>query len=233
LKGQFVANVSHEVRTPLTGVVGLAELLSIDETLPAEAHESALRIFNASQQLLTVVNEILNFSKLEAGRVTIENIPYSVSKILDEVRSLYLPQAQQKGLALEVNVENSVPAEVMGDPTKISQSLMNLVSNALKFTSRGGIEMAAEVVDHKLRFSVTDTGIGVPTQARPTLFTAFTQADATMTRKYGGTGLGLAIVKQYIELMGGEVGFISDDGRGSTFWFSVPLQTREDANAKS
>jgi len=233
LKGQFVANVSHEVRTPLTGIVGLAELLSIDQTLPSRAHDAAVRVFNASQRLLTVLNDILNFSKLEAGRVGTENVPFSVKTVIDELKSLYLPQAQQKGLAFEVHVDKAVPAEVLGDPTKISQSLMNLVSNALKFTARGGIEAAAEVAENKLRFSITDTGIGIPPEAQSGLFTAFTQADAGTTRKYGGTGLGLAIVKQYIVLMGGEVGFITEDGRGSTFWFSVPLQTREESNAQA
>lgn len=223
LKSQFVATISHEIRTPLSGVVGLAELLATDPKLDSEARDCAATMFDASKQLLTVLNDLLDFSKLEAGRIQIEQVPLRPKDILDEVLTLQKPKAQQKNLAVTVRLDASLPSYVIGDPIKIRQTLTNLIHNAIKFTEQGGIEISAEKQDGKMRFSVTDTGIGIPEEIHSKLFKPFTQADASTTRKFGGTGLGLSISKQYVELMGGDIGVSSEPNHGSTFWFVVPL----------
>ncbi len=221
LKSQFVANVTHEVRTPLSGVLSLAEILARDQKLDGEAHETAVRIFEASKRLLGILNDLLDFAKLEAGKVGLENIPYSLNSILDDVVGLTRPLAESKHLKLSVQL-GSLPVEPHGDPHKIRQVLLNLVHNAIKFTPTGAIEIAVEQRDQELYFSVTDTGIGISVENQESLFQPFYQGHSSTARVFGGTGLGLAIVNQYVQVMGGKLGLFSEVSRGTTFWFTLP-----------
>ena len=232
-KSDFLANVSHEVRTPMTGIIGMAGLLAETE-LSAKQREYCEIIRHSSESLLTVINEILDFSKAEAGKMELEIIDFDLRTAVEDVTGLFGSQAADKEIELVNFVRYDVPTALKGDPGRLRQVLSNLVNNALKFTVKGEVVLRVKVVEQnpavaKLRFEVADTGIGIPEGGIDHLFNPFTQADASTTRKYGGTGLGLAICKKFVALMGGEIGVESEIGKGSTFWFTLPLLKQRNA----
>lgn len=228
VKSEFISTVSHEIRTPLSGVVGLAELLS-DDAGSDEARMLASKLYIAAKSLTSVVNSILDFSKLEAGKMVAIKTRFSMPKLFDAVVTVVECQASAKQLKLEQFIDPDIPEFVDGDEEKIQAVLANFLFNAVKFTESGTIAMRAEVINVDeytvlVRFSVTDTGIGITEESLSKLFQPFVQVDSTTTRRYGGTGLGLAISKYYVELLSGTIGASSVFGEGSTFWFIVPLE---------
>jgi PAS domain S-box-containing protein len=222
LKSKFIANITHEIRTPLSGVVGLSQLIAQDSNLDQQTKETGTRIFDASKQLLAILNDLLDFAKLEAGRVEVESITYEVAKVVDDVIGLSKAAAKEKRLSIAVIIDPLVPRTFVGDPNKVRQVLNNLVHNAIKFTEVGGIEVFVEKQDETLFFSVTDTGIGISAERQDKLFKPFVQAHESTTRLFGGTGLGLSIAQQLVELMGGTIGLVSEAGQGTTIWFTLP-----------
>jgi signal transduction histidine kinase/CheY-like chemotaxis protein len=223
-KSLFLANMSHEIRTPMHGVMGMAQVVLAGE-LPAESRENVEAIHGASETLLHVLNEILDFSKVEAGKVELERVPIGLRRMLDELRLTVRPLATLKGLQLDWTVEDNVPERVTGDAVRLRQVLMNLLGNAVKFTTVGavGLRVAREPGGEALRFTVTDSGIGIPDDKQKLIFEAFAQADGSVTRRFGGTGLGLAISAKLVALMGGSLTVRSEVGNGSEFWFAVRL----------
>jgi signal transduction histidine kinase/PAS domain-containing protein/ActR/RegA family two-component response regulator len=226
-KSEFLANMSHEIRTPLNAIVGLNYLLRRDGVTPEQAARLD-KIDGASQHLLSMINDILDLSKIEAGRVQLETSNFHLSAVLDAVHSIIADSARAKGLEIESD-GNAVPVWLRGDPTRLRQALLNFAGNAVKFTESGRIALRAKLMEEHgdellVRFSVEDTGIGIAPEHLQRLFQSFEQADASITRKYGGTGLGLAITRRLAELMGGECGVESERGVGSTFWFTARLQ---------
>ena len=224
LKTRFFANMSHEIRTPLNAIVGLTKLLKRSKLSP-EQTERLDKISTASHHLLSIINDILDFSKIEAGKLRLEEVDFPVSATLDQVRSIMVDAAQAKGLTIEVDYDH-VPIWLCGDQTRIRQALINYLSNAIKFTENGTINLRARLLeDHGenilLHFEVEDTGSGIPLAKQSDLFHPFIQGDASTTRKFGGTGLGLAITQKLAQLMGGDAGLRSEVGRGSTFWFTT------------
>jgi two-component system sensor histidine kinase/response regulator len=229
-KSDFLAMVSHEVRTPMNGVIGMTGLL-LDTTLTPDQREYARTVRASAQALLTIINDILDFSKVEAGRLEIETVDCNPSMMVEETVDLLAEAAAAKGLELSYLVDAAVPASVGGDPGRLRQILLNLLGNAVKFTDTGQVTLRVGVDSEDerttlLRFEVSDTGIGVPDEARSRLFQPFSQVDASTTRKYGGTGLGLAISRRLAELMGGAIGVDSAPGAGSTFWFTARVERR-------
>ncbi len=226
-KSAFLANMSHEIRTPMNAIIGLTHLMQRAGATPAQA-DRLTKIDNASRHLLAIINDILDLSKIEAGKLRLEDADFNLAAVLDNVASIISPAAREKGLVVEID-RDAVPAWLRGDAVRLRQALLNFAGNAVKFTDQGRVMLRALLLkdDNEgllVRFAVADTGIGITPAARQRLFQAFEQADATTTRKYGGTGLGLAITRQLAQMMGGDVGVDSTPGVGSTFWFTARLQ---------
>jgi two-component system, sensor histidine kinase len=224
-KSEFLARMSHEIRTPMNGVMGMSELLQSTE-LSARQRRLAETITRSATGLLEIINDILDFSKIEAGKLELEHIEFALREIIEETIEILVLRARSKGLALRCEIAPAVPAAVRGDPVRLRQVLINLAGNAIKFTEAGEVvvRVAGPDADGKLRFEVSDTGIGIAADAQSQIFSAFTQADSFTTRKYGGTGLGLAICRQLVALMGGVIGLESEQNHGSTFWFEIPME---------
>jgi len=226
-KSEFLANMSHEIRTPMNAIMGLTYLLRHNDPRP-EQDERLGKIETASKHLLSILNDILDLSKIEAGKLQLEQSDFSLDTVLDHVRLLVADQANAKGLGIEIDTEG-VPLWLRGDPMRLRQGVLNFASNAVKFTERGTILLRARLLEESangllVRFEVQDTGIGIDAEKQATLFSDFVQGESSTTRRYGGTGLGLAITRRLARLMGGEAGVESSPGKGSTFWFSAYLQ---------
>ena len=222
-KSEFLANMSHEIRTPLNGVIGLTNLV-LDGPLDESKRPDLEIIQESAGSLLRIISDVLDFSKLEAGKFKLESTPFDLKDLLDSVVELFAHQAAAAGVTVLVDYPEHLPQRFNGDAMRIRQIMLNLTSNAVKFTLRGRIIVSAACVDGLIRLSVRDTGIGIPRDVLSRLFSKFTQADASTTRQYGGTGLGLAISRHLAELMAGTIGADSEPGRGSTFWVQLPLE---------
>jgi signal transduction histidine kinase/ActR/RegA family two-component response regulator len=230
-KGDLLAVMSHEMRTPMSGVLGFANLL-LDTPLSREQREFAQIVQRSGDALLTVINDVLDYSKIEAGRMTVEKIDMALHDVCEGVRAILQSAALERGVALLVRYDPRLPKFIKGDPVRIRQVLLNLAGNAVKFTEGGSVVIGAEALDPAhVKISVTDTGIGIPAEQMATLFQQYAQGDTARSRRYGGTGLGLAISKTLVELMGGEIGAQSTLGAGSTFWFVLPLNAGVEAAA--
>ncbi|MFC4786305.1 response regulator [Nocardioides sp. MAHUQ-72] len=227
-KSEFLATMSHEIRTPLNGVIGLSELLSRTDLTPHQ-RRLAEGVDQAGRSLLALVNDILDLSKIEAGRLDLEEVDFDPRSIVEQSVGLVAERASAKGLELVVASAEELPSMVRGDPVRFGQVVTNLVSNAVKFTAAGEVVVRAGAGPEGVRVEVRDTGIGIGPAAQRQLFTAFSQADSSTTREYGGTGLGLAISKRIVEATGGEIGVVSEPGVGSTFWFTTPFASAEAA----
>ncbi|MGW8229032.1 MAG: ATP-binding protein, partial [Gammaproteobacteria bacterium] len=234
-KSQFLANMSHEIRTPLNGVIGMSDLLT-GTPLTAEQKELTYTIQSSAQTLLSLIEDVLDISKIEAGKFCIEETEFDLHALINTTIRMLRVQAESKGLSLISRISTATPFRLVGDPHHLRQVFINLIGNAIKFTDSGSVELRVSTVSEDkdiatLRFEVIDTGIGIPLESQKAVFNSFTQADSSTTRKYGGTGLGTTISKQIIELMNGEIGVHSVVDVGSTFWLQVPFKKHPNQNS--
>ncbi len=233
-KSSFLANMSHEIRTPMNGVIGMANVLQ--QTKLTDTQQEYLDIINTSaSSLLSLINDILDYSKIEAGELTLENIFFKLDDVLKQVFDIFRFRAGGKGLDLDIQIHPAIPSCLKGDPVRLRQVLINLVANAIKFTESGKVTIRVQIASESetdliLRFQVTDTGIGISEEQKKKLFKSFSQADTSITRKYGGTGLGLTISKELSRLMDGKIGVKSRKGKGSTFWFTARFEKTANEN---
>jgi two-component system sensor histidine kinase/response regulator len=230
-KSHFLATMSHEIRTPMNGILGMSELLR-HTALSAEQRRYADAVHRSGEHLLSIINDVLDFSKIEAGKLEIEDIDFDLRQLLEDLAGMFAQPAQAKGLELICSVPDDLPVAVSGDLVRMRQILTNLASNAVKFTSRGEVVIRLKLLDDsprlaRYRFEVEDSGIGIGEEEQARLFSAFVQADSSTTRRYGGSGLGLAIAKRLVELMDGQIGLRSEAGRGTLFWFELPLRKQD------
>jgi signal transduction histidine kinase/CheY-like chemotaxis protein len=231
-KSRFLSNMSHELRTPMNGIIGMSQALRDSGNLKNDELDQANTIYRSADALLLILNDILNFSKIEARKVDLEIITFDLRDLVEDVAGLMSVVAENKGLEIVTNVERDVPYTLVSDPGRIRQVMNNLVNNAIKFTYYGQIFINVFIEKHEgnlyyIKFNIIDSGIGIPAEKIPTMFSAFTQVDMSTTRKYGGTGLGLSICKELVELMHGEIGITSEQGKGSNFWFTIPATESE------
>jgi len=225
-KSAFLANTSHEIRTPLNGLLGLTQLAMHEALDDTRRRQYLAQIHDSAQSLAGIMSDILDLSKIEAGKLTLESMAFDLPEVLTAVHRAYLSLAEHKGLVMQIELAHDLPRAVRGDPVRLRQILSNYITNAIKFTEMGTVRLVARVLPSGwLRLEVTDTGPGIGTLTLPRLFTPFTQADESTTRRFGGTGLGLSICRELAQLMGGDVGVSSQPGSGSTFWAELPLPT--------